>query len=224
LNATASVQGRFVYSPAEGDVLTAGVQTLTATFTPTDAADYTTAQAAISFTVAKAKPIITWPKPASVAYGTTLSGAQLNATASVPGTFVYAPAAGTVLSAGMNAISATFTPTDVTDYTTAQSEVAVVVTKVTPAITWPTPDSIVYGTALGSAQLNAKAAVPGKFCLHSRRRRGAYGRDAYAFSNFHPSRLRELQRVTSCGVAYCRQSLAIRNMAGASFDFLRHRA
>ena len=163
LNATASVQGRFVYSPAEGDVLTAGVQTLTATFTPTDAADYTTAQAAISFTVAKAKPIITWPKPASVAYGTTLSGAQLNATASVPGTFVYAPAAGTVLSAGMNAISATFTPTDATDYTTAQIEVAVVVTKVAPAITWPTPDAIVYGTALGSAQLNAKAAVPGSF-------------------------------------------------------------
>jgi Flp pilus assembly CpaE family ATPase len=163
LNATASVPGRFVYTPGEGAVLTAGVQTLTATFTPTDATDYTTAQAAVSFTVAKAKPIITWPTPASIAYGTTLSGAQLNATASVPGTFVYAPAAGTVLSAGVNAISATFTPSDVTDYTTAQSEVALVVTKVTPAITWPTPDPIVYGTALGSAQLNAKAAVPGKF-------------------------------------------------------------
>jgi Flp pilus assembly CpaE family ATPase len=163
LNATASIPGRFVYTPAEGAVLTAGVQTLTATFTPTDAADYTTAQAAISFTVAKAKPIATWPTPASIAYGTPLGGAQLNATASVPGTFVYAPAAGTVLSTGANAISATFTPTDVTDYTTAQCEVAVVVTKVTPAITWPPPDSIVYGTALGSAQLNAKAAVPGKF-------------------------------------------------------------
>jgi Flp pilus assembly CpaE family ATPase len=163
LNATASIPGSFVYTPAEGDVLTAGVQTLTATFTPTDAADYTTAQAAISFTVAKAKPIATWPTPASIAYGTPLGGAQLNATASVPGTFVYIPAAGTVLSAGANAISATFTPTDVTDYTTAQCEVAVVVTKVTPAITWMPPDSIAYGTSLGSAQLNAKAAVPGKF-------------------------------------------------------------
>ena len=163
LNATASIPGSFVYTPAEDAVLTAGVQTLTATFTPTDAADYTTAQAAISFTVAKAKPIATWPTPASIACGTPLGGAQLNATASVPGTFVYAPAAGTVLSVGANAISATFTPTDVTDYTTAQCEVAVVVTKVTPAITWPPPDSIVYGTALGSAQLNAKAAVPGKF-------------------------------------------------------------
>src|ERR1035437_4599532 len=163
LNATASIPGSFVYTPAEDAVLTAGVRTLTATFTPTDAADYTTAQAAISFTVAKAKPIATWPTPASIACGTPLGGAQLNATASVPGTFVYAPAAGTVLSVGANAISATFTPTDVTDYTTAQCEVAVVVTKVTPAITWPPPDSIVYGTALGSAQLNAKAAVPGKF-------------------------------------------------------------
>jgi hypothetical protein len=163
LNATASVPGRFVYTPAEGAVLTAGVQTLTATFTPTDATDYTTAQAAVSFTVAKAKPIITWPTPASIAYGTALSGAQLNAVASVPGTFVYVPAAGTVLSAGVHAISATFTPADTADYTAAQSEVALVVTKVTPAITWPKPEPIAYGTALGSAQLNAKAAVPGKF-------------------------------------------------------------
>jgi Flp pilus assembly CpaE family ATPase len=163
LNATASIPGRFVYTPAEGAVLTAGVQTLTATFTPTDATDYTTAQSVVSFTVAKAKPVITWPTPTSIAYGTPLGGAQLNATASVPGTFVYAPAAGTVLSAGVNTISATFTPTDATDYTTAQSEVSLIVTKVTPAITWPTPDSIIYGTALGSAQLNAKASVPGKF-------------------------------------------------------------
>jgi Flp pilus assembly CpaE family ATPase len=163
LNAKASVPGRFVYTPAEGAVLTAGVQTLTATFTPTDATDYTTAQAVVSFTVAKAKPVITWPTPASIAYGTALGGAQLNATASVPGTFVYTPGAGAVLTAGVQALAAAFTPTDTTDYTSAQSEVALIVTKVTPVITWPTPAAIVYGTALGGAQLNATASVPGKF-------------------------------------------------------------
>ncbi|MGD0294736.1 MAG: AAA family ATPase [Terracidiphilus sp.] len=163
LNATASVPGRFVYTPAEGAMLTAGVQTLTATFTPTDATDYTTAQAAVSFTVAKAKPIITWSAPASMAYGAALGGAQLNATASVPGTFVYTPAAGAMLTAGVHALSATFTPTDTTNYTQAQGEVALAVTKVAPTITWPTPASIIYGTALGSAQLNATSAVPGKF-------------------------------------------------------------
>jgi Flp pilus assembly CpaE family ATPase len=163
LNATASVPGKFVYTPAEGEVLTAGVQTLTATFTPTDSTDYTTAQAAVSFTVAKAKPIINWAAPATIAHGTALGDAQLNATASVPGTFVYSPAAGTVLPAGAQTLSATFTPTNARDYSSAQSEVTLNVTKATPAITWPAPAAIVYGTALGGAQLNATAAVPGKF-------------------------------------------------------------
>ena len=45
--------------------------------------------------------IITWPIPASIAYGMPLSGAQLDATVNgVLGTFVYTPAAGTVLPAG----------------------------------------------------------------------------------------------------------------------------
>jgi len=38
-------------------------------------------------------------------YGTALGATQLNATASVPGTFVYAPPAGTVLNAGNRAIA-----------------------------------------------------------------------------------------------------------------------
>ena len=53
------------------------------------------------------------------------SGAtQLDATASVPGTFTYTPAAGTVLNAGKGqTLSVTFTPTDTTDYTTATATV-----------------------------------------------------------------------------------------------------
>jgi hypothetical protein len=163
LNATASVPGKFVFTPGDGEVLAAGVQTLTATFTPADATDYTTAQAAVSFTVAKAKPITTWPTPASIAYGTELGGAQLCAAASVPGTFVYTPAAGTVLSTGVHTLTATFNPADATDYIATQIEVSLAVTKVTPAITWPNPDSIIYGTALGSTQLNATSSAPGKF-------------------------------------------------------------
>jgi hypothetical protein len=163
LNATASVPGRFTYTPAEGAVLPTGAQTLTAVFTPTNAEDYTAAKATVSITIVKAKPIITWPKPASIAFGTSLGSAQLNATASAPGTFVYTPDAGTVLSVGMHALSVTFMPTDAEKYTATEGEVSLVVTKVTPVITWPTPEPIVYGTALGSAQLNATAPVPGKF-------------------------------------------------------------
>jgi len=40
--------------------------------------------------VGQATPIITWATPAPISYGTALSGTQLNATASVPGAFVYA--------------------------------------------------------------------------------------------------------------------------------------
>jgi hypothetical protein len=45
------IPGTFVYTPAAGNVIAAGTQTLSATFTPTDTADYTTAQARVSLVV-----------------------------------------------------------------------------------------------------------------------------------------------------------------------------
>ena len=72
----------------------------------------------------KATPTITWATPADITYGTALGATQLNATASVPGTFVYTPAAGTVLNAGAaQTLSVTFTPTDAANYTTATATV-----------------------------------------------------------------------------------------------------
>ena len=62
------------------------------TFTPTDAANYTTATKTVAITVTKATPVITWATPADIVYGTALGATQLNATATVPGTFVYTPA------------------------------------------------------------------------------------------------------------------------------------
>jgi Flp pilus assembly CpaE family ATPase len=163
LNATASVPGKFVYTPGDGEVLAAGVHTLTATFTPADPTDYAAAQAIVSFTVARAKPLITWPAPASITYGTALSSADLNATALVPGKFVYTPGDGEVLAAGVQTLTATFTPDDATNYTTTQAAVSFTVDRAKPLITWPAPASIAYGTALNGAQLNATASVPGTF-------------------------------------------------------------
>jgi hypothetical protein len=163
LNATASVPGTFAYTPAIGEVLSAGTHALSLTFTPTDAANYATATATVSITVTKATPTITWPTPADIVYGTALTGTQLNATASVPGSFVYTPAAGEILSAGAHALSLTFTPTDAANYANATATVSITVTKATPTITWPTPADIVYGTALSATQLNATASVPGSF-------------------------------------------------------------
>src|SRR5262249_30289442 len=133
-------------------------------FTPTDAANYTTATRTVTIDVAKATPAITWAAPAGITYGTALSSTQLNATASVQGTFVYSPTSGTVLSAGgAPALSGTVARTDAANYTTATRTVTIDVAKATPTITWAAPAGITYGTALSSTQLNATASVPGAF-------------------------------------------------------------
>lgn len=163
LNATANVPGTFSYSPSAGSLLAAGTQQLTATFTPTDTANYTSAGATVSLTVNKATPAIAWPAPAPITYGTPLSVSQLNATSNVPGTFSYSPAAGTVLATGTRALTVAFTPGDTTNYTTATATVQLTVNKGTPALSWPAPAPITYGTKLTSTQLNATANAPGRF-------------------------------------------------------------
>jgi len=147
LNATASVPGTFAYSPAASAVLGAGTQTLSVTFTPTDAVTYTTATKSVAITIAKATPTITWASPASIVAGTALGAAQLNATANVPGSFVYSPGSGTVLVAGANqTLSTTFTPTDSTNYGSATKSVTITVTA-TPSVT------------LGAATANAGGVI-----------------------------------------------------------------
>src|SRR5262249_56629853 len=71
--------------------------------------------------------------------------------------------AGTVLGAGTQTLSVTFTPSDTTDYNTATATVTLIVDKATPTLTWTNPTDIVYGTAVGGTQLDATANVPGTF-------------------------------------------------------------
>src|SRR5262249_39932128 len=101
--------------------------------------------------------------PVPIVYGTALGANQLDATANVPGTFAYSPVAGAVPGAGTQTLSVTFTPTDSTDYTSATATTRLVVSQATPTLTWDAPAAITYGTALGSAQLDAQANVPGTF-------------------------------------------------------------
>ncbi len=75
----------------------------------------------------KIAPNLTWSPPANIASGTELSRTQLNATASVPGTFVYKPPAGTVLSPGTQTLSVTFTPADAKAYSKATMSVPITV-------------------------------------------------------------------------------------------------
>ncbi|HEY5912057.1 MAG TPA: immunoglobulin domain-containing protein, partial [Verrucomicrobiae bacterium] len=58
-----------------------------------------------------------WGSPAPITYGTQLGSAQLNATANVPGSFVYTPSAGTLLHAGNDQpLTVVFTPQDLQNY------------------------------------------------------------------------------------------------------------
>ncbi len=96
-------------------------------------------------------PTITWPAPSTMIYGVPLSSTQLNATASstlisglqgsgstglmttasIPGTFTYTPAAGTVLNPGLQTLTVTFTPSNIgtkyTNYTIATASVPILV-------------------------------------------------------------------------------------------------
>ena len=133
------------------------------TFTPNDSVDYSTATASVTLTVSPLTPIIKWPAPAAITYSMPLSSSQLNATATVPGTFAYSPPSGTVLVAGNQTLSATFTPADTTDYNITTASVTLLVKKATPVITWPAPAAITAGTPLSSSQLDATASVAGAF-------------------------------------------------------------
>src|SRR5208282_192011 len=157
---TASVPGTFVYSPVSGTVLGAGSQTLSVTFTPTDTTDYKAATATATRVGNKAIPTITWATPSPITYGTALSSTQLNATASVPGTFVYSPVSGTVLGAGSQTLSVTFTPTDTADYNTATATVTLVVTAASD-FTWTNTGSTSVTLLAGQSAGYTFSAVPG---------------------------------------------------------------
>ena len=84
------------------------------------------ATALLSITVDKGTPTISWPDPADIVYGTALGGGQLGAAASMPGTFVYTPASGTVLNAGSGqTLHVDFTPADTDSYRSASADVSI---------------------------------------------------------------------------------------------------
>jgi hypothetical protein len=79
-------------------------------------------------------PVITWPTPVAIGYGTQLSSKQLDAKASVAGTFVYNTTAETVLPVGSQTLDAAFTPTNTTAYAPVSKSVMLTVNKGTPGV------------------------------------------------------------------------------------------
>ena len=146
LNASSDTAGSFVYTPASGAVVAAGSQTLSVTLNPTDSTNYTSATQTVSLNVNKATPVIAWPSPAPIPFGTPLSSAQLSAASDTAGSFVYAPASGTVLAAGLQPLSVTFDPIDTIDYTSATQTVSLTVNRVALRITASSP-TVTYGVS-----------------------------------------------------------------------------
>ena len=114
LNAIFSVPGICVYTPALGTVLPEGNQRLSVTCTPTDGVrfDPVTTTVTIQVRPIKKKPSILWFNPVAITNPTPLTGAQLNARPSVPGTLTYSPADGTVLEPGTYVLTVKLVPTD----------------------------------------------------------------------------------------------------------------
>lgn len=92
---------------------TAGSYTVVASLTN---ANYQATPVTVTLVINKATPTVSWGNPSAITYGTALSSTQLNATASVAGTFTYTPSSGTFPNAGTNILSVNFTPTDATNY------------------------------------------------------------------------------------------------------------
>jgi hypothetical protein len=119
-------------TPLSGAPVVAGSYTVLATFG--GSTDYAAASALANYRIAPAMPAVTWNPPAAIVYGTVLSTTQLDATASVPGRFIYTPAVGAVLGAGVQTLSATFTPSDATDYSSTTTTTAITVGRATPTV------------------------------------------------------------------------------------------
>jgi YVTN family beta-propeller protein len=97
-------------------------------------------------------PTITWSNPADIIYDTPLSSTQLNASASVPGNFIYTPALGTVLSAGTQTLHVDFTPTDTVDYTTSSKDVTINISEKSVLPVANFSNNVSNGTVLFSVQ------------------------------------------------------------------------
>jgi hypothetical protein len=185
LDASANVPGTFTYTPAAGAILDAGAgQPLSVTFTPTDATDYTMATGATTIDVTRATPTIVLTAP-----GGTFDGSPFSAAVTIAGVGGTPGSSLEGVSPSLNFYSGTYssptqlaglTPMPVAsvhagaysvlvsfpataDYAAATGLANFTIARATPQVTWSPPASIVYGTPLTAAQLDASANVPGTF-------------------------------------------------------------
>jgi len=124
---SSSVAGAFAWT-TPSTALSLGASSQGVTFTPTDSTDYKSLAGTVSVTMGQAKPTITWTPPTTLVYGMNLS-TVLTATINVAGNCSYTAtnssstvisvSSSTSLNAGVYTITATCTPNDTVNYTSA---------------------------------------------------------------------------------------------------------
>lgn len=174
LNAVAGVPGSFAYSPPAGTVLNAGGnQTLSVNFTPDDTVHYAPASASVKINVLP-KVLIATAMAGSRVYNTanpifsgTLTGVVVGdgITASFLSSATLNTNAGVYDAASPEAITPVLSDpnTKLANYAVTLNKAALTIYKATPALSWPTPADLVFGTPLSNAQFNAVSNVPGTF-------------------------------------------------------------
>jgi hypothetical protein len=161
------VAGTFSFGGLEGTKLNAGSYTETYTFTPADTTDYSSATATVSVNVSQAPLCVTADSKTKV-YGAglpTLTGTLtgvLNGDAITASYGTTATATSDVKTGGYP-INATLNDPSgrLSNYLVTNTPGTLTISKANQTITWTNPANIVYGTALGSAQLNAVVSVVG---------------------------------------------------------------
>src|SRR6202042_741105 len=138
---------------------TAGTYPITPSAVGTALGNYTVAASngVLTITAASTAATVTW-NPAALTYGTGLGSGQFNATSSIGGSFSYNQAAGTILAAGPQTLTATFTPSDLVNYTAQTVSATLTVNKATLTVTagnanrtYGTPNPTFTASATGAA-------------------------------------------------------------------------
>ena len=100
-----------------------------------------------SMIITSAVPVVTWTNPQNLPAGVPIGDKELNAVATVAGTFSYSPPVGAVLPVGTNTLVAAFKPDDTVNYQSVTSRVELVVNSADLVITKrPESQTLIPGT------------------------------------------------------------------------------
>ena len=125
--------------------------------------DYNIGYAGGTLTINPYTPVLSWSPPTAITYGTALSGTQLDAASDADGTFAYSPVAGTHLHAGIGqTLSATFTPTNTTDYVSGGTVTTHVTVNKAPLTVSAESKTTAYGTAMPAFTFTSSGYVNGE--------------------------------------------------------------